>query len=108
MVIFGGKTDQKVLNDIHILDVSTYQIACFSLHTDMLMSLYLDTRQWRQPDICRLNSLKEQPQPRYGHSAVKADDQMFIFGGTNGKEDFHDLWGFNFGTINVMLPVLPI
>lgn len=75
MIVFGGLSATKTpLNDLWIYRFDN------------------DTSRPIHPE------LGNRPPARYGHTAMLKNNNLFIFGGTNGKKYFNDCWIFNFNT----------
>ncbi|GAM25989.1 hypothetical protein SAMD00019534_091640, partial [Acytostelium subglobosum LB1] len=68
LLIFGGHSGTRRLNDLHMFDI--------------------ETNQWSQPQI--MSEPAETPQPRAGHTASMIGPYMVVFGGGDGHilDDF--------------------
>ncbi|CAD8136634.1 unnamed protein product [Paramecium pentaurelia] len=44
-------------------------------------------------------NINNQPQPRYGHTAIQVNEKMYIFCGKNQDEYFNDIWMLNFENV---------
>lgn len=45
----------------------------------------------------RIEPKRSGPSPRHCHSAVSLDGKIYVFGGTNGKDKYNDLYCFDPG-----------
>ncbi|EET01636.1 Hypothetical protein GSB_153943 [Giardia duodenalis] len=71
LLIFGGRTIlTNVSDDIQIVN----------LHDGTVIDLS--------------DAGMKRPSKRYGHAMSVANDRVFLYGGTNGKKSFSDLWEF--------------
>ncbi|ETO07418.1 hypothetical protein RFI_29975, partial [Reticulomyxa filosa] len=70
MFIFGGNNNQKLFNDLHVLDTR-----------DM---------KWTQPV-----TQGTPPCPRAGHTMAAVGHCLFVFGGSNGQKPLNDLFVFD-------------
>lgn len=77
-IVFGGKNSQNFLNDVIIFDFD-----------EKSEKVKLETRNTKNLNV---------PIPRYDHSAVILNDELFIFGGlakTTQTYCLNDLWSYN-------------
>ncbi|KAI0778412.1 galactose oxidase [Trametes elegans] len=74
--IFGGHAQGEYFNDIWCFDLSTL----------------ISKPAWEQ-----LDPPKGAPRPskRTGHTCVAHKDQLIVFGGTDGKYHYNDIWAFD-------------
>ena len=89
MLVFGGFTATKHLNDMWIFDTS---------NETWLTAESNENHQYDKPRVSRWSNLPkkdEPPCPRGSHTATFFDDHLLIFGGNGGsgyiREDFNDL-----------------
>lgn len=81
--IFGGQVEGYFFNDLLAFDLN---------------SLQNPTNQW---EFLMPNSTEEEqanrtrPAPRTNHTVVSHNDQMYLFGGTNGTTWFNDVWTYD-------------
>lgn len=68
--MYGGRDEQRIFSDLHR----------FNTETD----------DWEQ-----LSSYIQEPKLRFGHTAVKVNDSMYIFGGWDGVATLNDLYEYN-------------
>ncbi|KDQ56133.1 hypothetical protein JAAARDRAFT_321646 [Jaapia argillacea MUCL 33604] len=71
--VFGGQFLHQLLDHLWVLD--------------------MESGSW---DLVKPRPGFPKPAARLGHSCVAQSDEIFIFGGTNGRQCFKDLWKFNF------------
>ncbi|KAF9566138.1 galactose oxidase [Agrocybe pediades] len=79
LYVFGGQVNQEFFNDIWLFDLN-------SLKT---------MPTW---DNSHEPATSVRPPPRTTHSSVAFEDQIIIFGGTDGKYHYNDTWSFNVNT----------
>ncbi|KAI8977696.1 hypothetical protein BDF20DRAFT_581865 [Mycotypha africana] len=75
MYIWGGQQDGHYFNDLFFFNTSTFN----------------HTPRWEQV----IYASSECPQPRSGHISVIFENKLYIFGGTNGRHLFNDIWSFD-------------
>ncbi|ETN43014.1 uncharacterized protein HMPREF1541_02172 [Cyphellophora europaea CBS 101466] len=81
--IFGGQVEGYFFNDLLAFDLN---------------SLQNPTNQW---EFLMPNSTEEEqasrthPAPRTNHTMISHNDQMYLFGGTNGTSWFNDVWTYD-------------
>ena len=84
MYVFGGREEQRILNDLWVVDLETYQ--------------------WQQlkpnrPHGSSSFALEDYPAERCGHSCDRISHYMVIFGGfMNLRKELNDLFLFDFIT----------
>jgi len=79
LVLFGGYDGHVRFDDVHIFD--------------------LETEKWGQ--ICKPKvdaQSKLLPSARFGHSGVVRGDELFVFGGWNGRDTLSEMWKLNLKT----------
>jgi hypothetical protein len=69
VVIFGGSAADRRLNDV--------------------LSFSVRTRQWTLHECAGAS-----PSPRYGHSACRVAESMFVLGGMTNEDSLNDLWEY--------------
>lgn len=78
LIIFGGFFGAKI-----------------GLHSNYLFSYQFQTNQWTKLFPQNETDLYA-PAPRDGCGMDLFGDRLFVFGGSNGRERFNDLWQFDF------------
>ncbi|KAK7208158.1 hypothetical protein BZA70DRAFT_224768, partial [Myxozyma melibiosi] len=73
--VFGGQRDDKFFNDIYSFDLSKGH----------------ESARW---EIVR-PAHRVSPAARTNHSMVVFGGKLYLFGGTDGRECFHDAWSFD-------------
>ncbi|KAI0000542.1 galactose oxidase [Russula vinacea] len=79
LFVFGGKTDEKCLNDMWALNLNT-------------LNSKLGWDSYEPP------SGDEKPPPRSQHVAVSTSDRIILFGGTHDRKCYNDTWVFDIST----------
>ncbi|KAI9493120.1 hypothetical protein BDB00DRAFT_824491 [Zychaea mexicana] len=77
LYIWGGQRAGRYLDDLFVLNASTYQT----------------NPQWEH-----IASANEGPAGRSGHASVVFDDKVYIFGGTDGDHLYNDVWAYDLHT----------
>ena len=70
---------------------------CKGVLMNHLISTYMNVLLSDEEEWTEVTSLsKSKPCRRYGHSAVVADNSMWVFGGLSGLSPCADLWRYSF------------
>ncbi|CAG8454573.1 5924_t:CDS:10 [Diversispora eburnea] len=94
--VFGGQNLGNYFNELMCLNLKSLKLRRkrsklkFSLGRSRANSVVL---RWEV-----VNSVNKGPSSRSGHSACAYDNKIYIFGGTDGRKCFNDIWSFNVET----------
>lgn len=93
--IFGGQDGPEFFNDLWYFDLNSCKFLSFLCG---LASPYLIVRSndphW-VPVISKTSSEQVCPAPRTEHVCVENEDNLYMFGGTDGQYHYTDLWCFD-------------
>ncbi|KIV82768.1 hypothetical protein PV11_04848 [Exophiala sideris] len=81
--IFGGQVEGYFFNDLVAFDLNALQNP-----TNQWEFLIQNTEDAPHPK-------PKVPPPRTNHTVISYNDQLYLFGGTNGTQWFNDVWTYN-------------
>ncbi|KAL1918815.1 uncharacterized protein VTP21DRAFT_2837 [Calcarisporiella thermophila] len=74
MYVFGGLVNDQSTNELITFEMPSAEVSTYNWH---------------------VHESKDAPPPRYYHGACASEGILYIFGGTDGKILFNDIWAFD-------------